>query len=134
MRLTTLLTSFAAASLLIATPVLAGDDAKSADGLCTQNHPHRHGHGHRGMRGGLRLERMERRLDAAVENGRLSQAQADQFKAELRQLRDETKAQRDAANGQLSDNQRAQFKERARALREKVKAALQATAPATQGT
>ncbi|MCP3103500.1 hypothetical protein LZ198_31915 [Myxococcus sp. K15C18031901] len=134
MRLTTLLTSFAAASLLLATPVLAGDGDKAADGQCSQPHAH----GHRGMKGGrhggMHLARMEHRLDRAVESGRLSQAQADQFKGEMRQLRDETKAQRDAAGGQLTEEQRTQFKERARALREKVKAALKETAPAKQET
>ena len=71
-----------------------------------------------------KLARMEHRLDRAVEKGRLTQAQADQFKAEARQLQEEVRAQLQATNCQLSDAQREQFKARKDALREKVKGAL----------
>lgn len=76
-----------------------------------------------------KLARMEHRLDRAVERGRLTQAQAEQFKAEARQLRDDFQAQRQANGGQLTDAQKAQLKQRKQALREKMKAALKATAP-----
>ena len=75
------------------------------------------------------MAHMEHRLDRAVEKGRLTQAQADQFKTEARQLRDEFQNQRQASGGQLTDAQKEQFKQRRQALREKVKAALHATAP-----
>ena len=64
-----------------------------------------------------------------MEKGRLSQTQADQFKAEARQLRDDLMSQRQASGGQLTDAQREQFRQRKQALREKVKAAIKATAP-----
>jgi hypothetical protein len=76
-----------------------------------------------------KLERMERRLDRAVEKGRLTQAQADQFKAEARQLRSDFEAQRQASGGQLTDAQKDQFRQRKQELRAKVKAAMKATAP-----
>lgn len=73
---------------------------------------------------------MEHRLDKQVAEGRLTQAQADGFKAEARQLHEEMKAARASSNGQVDDATRAQFKERRRALHEKIKAAL---APTQQG-
>ncbi|AGC46158.1 hypothetical protein MYSTI_04869 [Myxococcus stipitatus DSM 14675] len=125
MRQTFLLRSIVAASLFLATPVLAEDAASGKD--CKEAHHGRHGP--RGMKGEHKLARMEHRLDRAVENGRLSQAQADAFKAEARQLREELKAQRDAAGGQLSEDQRLQARERVRTLRQKVKEAVRASAP-----
>ncbi|WP_338865674.1 hypothetical protein [Myxococcus stipitatus] len=125
MRQTFLLRSFVAASLLLATPVLAEDAASGKD--CKE--AHRGHHGGWGMRGEHKLARMEHRLDRAVANGRLSQVQADAFKAEARQLQADLKAQREAAGGQLSEDQRLQVRERVRALRQKVKEAMQASAP-----
>lgn len=125
MRQTFLLRSFVAASLLLATPVLAEDAEPGKD--CKEAHHGRYGG--RGMRGEHKLARMEHRLDRAVANGRLSQVQADAFKAEARQLQEDLKAQREAAGGQLSDDQRLQVRERVRALRQKVKEAMQASAP-----
>jgi predicted RNA-binding protein associated with RNAse of E/G family len=72
---------------------------------------------------------MEHKLERAVEKGRLTPVQAEQFKAEARQLREELQAQRQVSGGQLTEEQKQQFKQRKQALRQKVKAALQATAP-----
>lgn len=125
MRLKTAVLSTALASLLLATSTLAepaagpGGDL-SASGEC---------HGGKEGRRGHKMARMERKLERAVEKGRLTPAQAEQFKAEARQLREEHQAQRQASGGQLTEEQRQQFKQRKQALREKVKAALQATAP-----
>lgn len=79
-----------------------------------------------------KLERMEHRLNRAVEHGRLTRAQADQFLAEARQLRDDARAQLQAGGGQLTEEQRQQLRQRREALREKVHAAVKATQP--QGT
>lgn len=128
MRFKTTLLSTTLASLLFATASLAAQEAapegrQHAAGEC------------RGGKGGKegkmfhKLARMEHRLDRAVEKGRLTQAQADQFKAEARQLRDEAQAQRQSSGGQLTDAQRDQLRQRKQALREKVKAAMKATAP-----
>jgi hypothetical protein len=129
MRIKTAVLSTALASLLLASssfaaaaaPAPQGSDARS--GEC---------HGGKGGKEGKmfrKMAHMERRLDRAVEKGRLTQAQADQFRAEARQLRDDFMSQRQASGGQLTDAQREQFHQRRQALREKVKAALKATAP-----
>jgi protein CpxP len=107
MRLKTAVLSTALASLLLATSSLA----------------------HGGAHDGNKAARMERKLDHAVEKGRLTPAQAEQFKAEARQLHEEKKALRQSNGGQLTEEQRQQFKQRKQALRAKVKAAMQATAP-----
>jgi FtsZ-binding cell division protein ZapB len=124
MRFKTAVLSATLASLLTL-PALAAQDT------APQGHE-RHGGECRGGKEGKmfrKLARMEHRLDRAVEKGRLTQAQADQFKVEARQLRDDFQAQRQASGGQLTDAQKDQFKQRKQALREKVKAALKATAP-----
>jgi hypothetical protein len=125
MRLKAAVLSTTLASLLLATPTLAAQDAAPAG---QERHA---GECRRGKEGKMlrKLARMERRLDRAVEKGRLTQAQADQFKAEAHQLRDDFQAQRQASGGQLTDAQKDQFKQRKKALREKMKAALKATAP-----
>jgi len=125
MRFKAAVLSTTLASLLLTVPALAGQDTAS------QGHERHAGECHGGKEGKMfrKLARMEHRLDRAVEMGRLTQAQADQFKAEARQLRDDVQAQRQANGGQLSDTQKDQFKQRKQALREKVKAAMKATAP-----
>jgi protein CpxP len=113
------------ASLLLAAPALAAQDTAPAG---QERHA---GECHGGKEGKMlrKLARMEHRLDRAVERGRLTQAQSDQFKAEARQLRDDFQAQRQSSGGQLTDAQKDQFRQRKQALREKVKAAMKATAP-----
>jgi periplasmic protein CpxP/Spy len=125
MRIKTAVLSTALASLLLATSTLA------AEGPAPEGKELREGGCHGGKEGRMfhKMARMEHRLDRAVEKGRLTQAQADQFKAEARQLRDDFMAQRQANGGQISDTQKEQFKQRRQALREKVKAAMRATAP-----
>jgi protein CpxP len=125
MRIKTAVLSTVLASLLLATSTLA------AEGPAPENRGHPMGECRGGKEGKMfhKLARMEHRLDRAVERGRLSQAQADQFKAEARQLRDELQAQRQSNGGQLTDAQKDQFRQRRQALREKVKAALKASAP-----
>jgi periplasmic protein CpxP/Spy len=125
MRIKTAVLSTALASLLLATATFA------AAAPAPQGQESHEGQCHGGKEGRMfrRMEHMEHRLDRAVEKGRLTQAQADQFKTEARQLRDEVLAQRQASGGQLSDTQREQFRQRKQALREKVKAALRATEP-----
>jgi hypothetical protein len=110
---------------LLTLPALAAQDT------AYQGHERHGGECHGGKEGKKfrKLARMEHRLDRAVEKGRLTQAQADQFKAEARQLRDDFQAQRQASGGQLTDAQKDQFKQRKQALRAKVKAAMKATAP-----
>jgi uncharacterized protein YdcH (DUF465 family) len=76
-----------------------------------------------------RLERMERRLDRAVDRGRLSRAQADAFLAEARELREDATAQLQAGGGQLTDEQKQQLRQRKQALRDKVHAAMRASQP-----
>lgn len=132
MRLMTTLRTAAVASLLFSVPVLAQTSA-APEATPSAEKCERGGHGHKGMRFERKFGRMEHKLDRKVAEGRLTQAQADQFKAEARQLRDEMKAVADASGGQLSDAQRQQFKERRRALHSKVKEALKATAPQSQG-
>lgn len=112
--------SAAVASLLFTAPVFAAETAPSATPC--------QGKGERAHHGG---KRMGHRLDRAVEQGRLTRAQADQFTAEAKQLREEARAQREASGGKLTDEQKAQFKQRRHALREKVHAAMK-PAP-TQG-
>jgi periplasmic protein CpxP/Spy len=124
MRIKIAVLSTALASLL-ATSALA------APGSAPENQSPQAGECHGGKEGRMfhKLARMEHRLDRAVEHGRLTQAQADQFKAEARQLRDDVQTQRQASGGQLTEAQRDQFRQRRQALRERVKAALKATAP-----
>jgi FtsZ-binding cell division protein ZapB len=125
MRFKAAVLSTTLASLLLATSTLAAQDTAPAG-------QERHAGEHRGGKEGKmlrKLERMERRLDRAVEKGRLTQAQADQFKAEARQLRSDFEAQRQASGGQLTDAQKDQFRQRKQELRAKVKAAMKATAP-----
>lgn len=126
MRLTSALRSTAAASLLLATPMLAFAQTAPAPAPSAEQgvHPRGERSHHRGFKHERKFQRMERRLDRAVSEGRLTQAQADAFKAEGQKLREELKAQREAAGGQLSEDQRAQMKERMRAFREKVKSAI----------
>lgn len=127
MSLKSMLRGTAVATLLLAVPVLAQtaapSDSNAKAGQCE---------GRRGKHGGggHKFGRMAHRLDKQVAEGRLSQAQADGFKAEARQLHEEMKAARASSNGQVDEAQRAQFKERRKALREKIKAAL---APTQQG-
>lgn len=109
--------SAAVASLLFAAPVLA-QTAPTTEQARPEGHG---GHGDHGLH---RIERMQHRLDRAVENGRLTREQADQFLAEARQLHEEAQALRQANGGQLTEQQRQQFRERKQALRQKVFAAL----------
>jgi FtsZ-binding cell division protein ZapB len=125
MRFKAAVLSTTLASLLLAPPVLAAQDTAPAG-------KERHAGECRGDKEGRmfrKLARMEHKLERAVAKGRLTQAQADQFKAEARQLHDDFQAQRQANSGQLTDVQKEQFKQRKQALREKVKAAMKATAP-----
>ncbi|ABF91282.1 hypothetical protein MXAN_4368 [Myxococcus xanthus DK 1622] len=130
MKLMTALRSVAVASLFIAAPVLAQTAAPesthppAADGKGCGGH-----HRHKGKKHGNKMARLEHRMDKAVAEGRLSQAQADQFKAEGRQLREEMKAQREASGGKLSDAQKDEMRSKMRAFREKMKSAMQANAP-----
>ncbi|MDY7230934.1 hypothetical protein [Hyalangium rubrum] len=126
MRLKIAVLSAALSSLLLSTVAFAAPVAP------TEGQPQTQGECHEGKKGGRRhggMGRMEHKLSRAVENGRLTQAQADQFKAEAQQLRQEVQAQRQASGGQLSEEQRQQFKQRKQALRQKVKEAMKATAP-----
>jgi hypothetical protein len=116
------------ASLLFAAPVLAQEPAPANP----QQMDPADKAARREARMLRRFERMEQRLNRAVERGRLSRAQADQFLAEARQLRDETLALRQSSGGKLSEEQRQQFHERKQALREKVRAAMKANAPQAQ--
>ncbi|MBU8897523.1 hypothetical protein DRW03_21530 [Corallococcus sp. H22C18031201] len=86
--------------------------------------------GHGGHRGGHGLAKLEHRLDRRVSEGRLSQAQAEQFKTEARQLRDEMKAARESKGAPLTEAQREQFRERRHSLQERIRAAV---APRPQG-
>jgi periplasmic protein CpxP/Spy len=125
MRFKAAVLSTTLASLLLTPPALAAQDTAPTG-------QERHAGECRGGQEGKmfrKLARMEHRLDRAVEKGRLTQVQADQFKAEARQLRDDFQAQRQASGGQLTDAQKDQFRQRKQALREKVKAAMKATAP-----
>ncbi|WP_224240886.1 hypothetical protein [Hyalangium gracile] len=125
MRIKTAVLSTALASLLFATSTLA------AESPAPQGKEFRSGdcHGGREEKMFRKMARMEHRLDRAVEKGRLTSAQAEQFKAEARQLREEFQSQRQANGGQLTDAQKQQFHQRKQELRAKVKAALKATAP-----
>ncbi|MDC0707741.1 hypothetical protein POL68_04600 [Stigmatella sp. ncwal1] len=119
MRIQSTLMASLLASLMFATPVLAAQEtapaAQAPSGECHGGKEKRH-HGRWGHKG--------KHLDRAVQEGRLTQAQADQFKAEARQLREEARALRQSSGGQLSDAQKEQFRQRRHALREKVKAAM----------
>ncbi|GEN09030.1 hypothetical protein SAMN05443572_105287 [Myxococcus fulvus] len=130
MRQNFFMRSFVTASLLLATPVFAQSVAPAAEDKaapCEERHGR---HGKRGMNGERKLARMEHRLDRAVVDGRLTQAQADQFKAEAKQLQEERKALREASGGKITEEQRQQGRERFRAFHEKVKAAMKASTPA----
>ncbi|PTL78129.1 hypothetical protein [Vitiosangium sp. GDMCC 1.1324] len=119
--------SAAVASLLFAAPVLAQEPAangQAAPAPAGQKDPSR-----REARMARKLERMEHRLNRAVERGRLTRAQADQFLAEARQLRDDMSGQLRASGGQLTEEQKQQFHQRKQALHEKVHAAIKATSP-----
>ena len=121
--------SAAVASLLFAAPALAEEPAAATG---HEGHPHKHKEKNRDARMIRKLERMEHRLDRAVERGRLTREQADTFLAEARQLRDDAQAQLQAGGGQFTEEQKQQLRERKQALREKVRAAMKATQP--QGT
>lgn len=126
MPLMSALRSAVVASLLFATPVLAAEStATQAPAPATEQGAHEGRH-HKRMKHGGKMFRLEHRLDRAVAEGRLTQAQADQFKAEGRKLHEEVKAQREAAGGRLSEDQRMQMKEKMRELRAKVKSAVKA--------
>ncbi|RKI56285.1 hypothetical protein D7X55_28700 [Corallococcus sp. AB049A] len=126
MSLKSMLRGTAVATLLFAVPVLAQTAAPSGSanqaGQC-EGRRGKHGGGHK-------FGRMEHRLDKQVAEGRLTQAQADGFKAEAKQLHEEMKAARASSNGQVDEATRARFKERRKALKEKIRAAL---APTQQG-
>lgn len=109
--------SAAVASLLFSAPVLAQNAAPAPQDAVTKCE-------RKQAKMGRRLERMQHRLDRAVQRGRLSQAQADTFKAEARQIQEELRSQLKATSCQLSEAQREQFKARKQALREKVKGVL----------
>jgi protein CpxP len=121
MRLTSALRSAVVASLLFAVPVLA---AESTPTQAPSEQGTHEGRGHRHHKHGGRFFHLEKRLDQAVAEGRLTQAQADQFKTEGKQLREEMKAQREAAGGQLTDEQRTQMKDKMRAFKDKVKSVV----------
>ena len=91
--------SAAVASLLFATPVLAEEPAPT--GQEHHHGKHKHKEKNRDARMLRKLERMEHRLNRAVERGRLTREQADTFLAEARQLRDDAQAQLQAGGGQL---------------------------------
>jgi periplasmic protein CpxP/Spy len=118
--------SAAVASLLFAAPVLAEEPAP------TSHEAHKDKEKNKDARMLRRLERMEHRLNRAVERGRLTREQADTFLAEARQLRDDAHAQLQAGGGQFTDEQKQQLRERKQALHEKVRAAMKASQP--QGT
>ncbi|WNG59137.1 hypothetical protein F0U59_33705 [Archangium gephyra] len=123
--------SAAVASLLFSAPVLAQQPAAPTGNEAHQG-KHKHKHKDRDARMLHRLERMEHRLNRAVERGRLTREQADGFLAEARKLRDDTQAQLQASGGQFTEEQKQQFRERKQALREKVRAAMKATQPQSQ--
>ena len=120
MRFKAAVLSTTLAALLLTTPALA------EPGPAPEGQKAHAGDCHRGKEGKMlrKLARMERRLDRAVERGHLTQAQADQFKAEARQLRQEFESQRSAGNGHATGEQKQQLRQRKQALRQKVKAAI----------
>jgi hypothetical protein len=130
MRLTSALRSVAVASLLFSVPVLAQAQAQDSQqqGECHKGKSK----GFKWMRHEGKVARLEAKLDRAVSEGRLTQAQADQLKAEGRQLRDQVKAEREAAGGQLSEEKRTAMGEQLRAFRAKVKAAVKSKDGAAQ--
>jgi periplasmic protein CpxP/Spy len=119
MRISSSVMASLVASLLFSAPVLAAETAPQAQAPAGECHGGKGGKKHHGKWG-----HKGRRLDRAVQEGRLSQSQADALKAEARQLHEEVKAQRQASGGQLSDAQKQQFKQRRQALKQKMKAAL----------
>ncbi|MFY0523993.1 DUF6076 domain-containing protein [Archangium gephyra] len=122
--------SAAVASLLFAAPALAAEPAATShEG---HHHKHKHKEKNRDARMLRKLERMEHRLNRAVERGRLTREQADTFLAEARKLRDDAQAQLQAGGGQFTEEQKQQLRERKQALREKVHAAMKATQPQAQ--
>ncbi|OJT20369.1 hypothetical protein BO221_30560 [Archangium sp. Cb G35] len=125
--------SAAVASLLFAAPVLAQQPAApTAAPTGNEAHHGKHKHKNREARMRHKLERMEHRINRAVERGRLTREQADGFLAEARKLRDDTQAQLQASGGQFTEEQKQQFRERNQALREKVRAAMKPTQPQSQ--
>ncbi|HZI09464.1 MAG TPA: hypothetical protein VE153_03675 [Myxococcus sp.] len=132
MRLTSALRSVAVASLLLSVPVLAQAQAQDSQqqGDCHKGKGKEKGF--KWLRHEGKVARMEQRLDRAVSEGRLTQAQADQLKAEGRQLRDQFKAEREAAGGQLSEERRTAMGEQLRAFRAKVKATVKSKDGAAQ--
>jgi hypothetical protein len=120
--------SAAVASLLFAAPALAEEPVATGH----EGHPHKHKEKNRDARMLRKLERMEHRLNRAVERGRLTREQADTFLAEARKLRDDAQAQLQAGGGQFTEEQKQQLRERKQALREKVRAAMKATQPQAQ--
>lgn len=120
--------SAAVASLLFTPPVLAEEPAPTGQ----EAHHGKHQGKNRDARMLRKLERMEHRLNRAVERGRLTREQADTFLAEARQLRDDAQAQLQAGGGQFTEEQKQQLRERKQALREKVHAAMKATQPQAQ--
>lgn len=134
MRLTSALRSAVVASLLLAVPVLAAESTPTQAPASNTEQGAREGRGHKRHGHGGRFFHLEKRLDRAVAEGRITQAQADQFKTEGRQLREEKKALREAAGGQLTEEQRTQLKARMKAFKEKVKGAVgpKAAQPAQQ--
>ncbi|HZH15625.1 MAG TPA: DUF6076 domain-containing protein [Archangium sp.] len=124
--------SAAVASLLFAAPVLAEEPAAAPTGHEGKHHHGKHKEKNRDARMLRKLERMEHRLNRAVERGRLTQQQADTFLAEARQLRDDARAQLQAGGGQFTEEQKQQLRERKQVLREKVRAAMKASQPQAQ--
>jgi uncharacterized protein YdeI (BOF family) len=117
--------SAAVASLLFTTPVLAEEPAPTGQDAQQGKHKGKN----RDARMLRKLERMEHRLNRAVERGRLTREQADTFLAEARKLRDDAQAQLQAGGGQFTEEQKQQLRERKQALREKVHTAMKATQP-----
>jgi protein CpxP len=118
--------SAAVASLLFAAPVLAEEAAPNAQTAPAGQEDRARRKEARMLR---RLERTEQRLNRAVERGRLTREQADQFLSEARQLHDDARAQLQAGGGRLTDEQKQQLKQRHKALREKVHATIKAAPP-----
>ncbi|AKQ65622.1 hypothetical protein A176_002534 [Myxococcus hansupus] len=129
MKLMTTLRSVAVASLFLAAPVLAQTATPESANPPAEGKGYGGHHRHKGKKHGHKMARMAERMDKAVAEGRLTQAQADQFKAEGKQLREELQAQREAAGGKLSDAQKDEARAKMRAFKAKVKEAMHANAP-----
>lgn len=71
-----------------------------------------------------RIERFERRLDRAVERGKLTPDQAQKLKGEAEQIRAEVESQRAANGGRLSPEQKEHVKSEMHALRDELRANL----------